>query len=80
MKEGVLLKKFEITQNRSLDNVDDFINRRKMTEFGNLALIEQRDEENTAIRLPGVRHGDMSSRSFKPEIRVFSVEFSPTGM
>ncbi|KAL0273025.1 UNVERIFIED_CONTAM: hypothetical protein PYX00_005802 [Menopon gallinae] len=79
VREGVLLKKFEVTQNRSLDNVDDFINRRNLTEFGNMALVERRDEESTAIRLPGVRHGDMSSRSVKPEIRVFSVEFSPTG-
>lgn len=79
VKESILLKKFEITQNRSLDNVDDFINRRKMTEFGNLDLIERREGGNVKIRLPGVRQGDMAARSYKPEVKVFCVEFSPTG-
>lgn len=31
-----------------------------------------------AVRLPGVQKGDMASRNYKPEIRVFSVRFSPT--
>ncbi|XP_058810769.1 periodic tryptophan protein 2 homolog [Phymastichus coffea] len=82
IKESILLKKFEITQNRSLDAVNDFINRRKLTEFGNLGLVEERDEGeggNVALRLPGARKGDMASRSIKPEIRVYSLQFSPTG-
>ncbi|XP_018569437.1 periodic tryptophan protein 2 homolog [Anoplophora glabripennis] len=82
VKESLLLRRFEITQNRSLDAVDDFINRRKLTEFGNVALIEEREEReggNVSIRLPGVRKGDMASRVFKPEVRVFSLQFSPTG-
>ncbi|KAF2898642.1 hypothetical protein ILUMI_07536 [Ignelater luminosus] len=82
VKEGVLIKKFEITQNRSFDAVDDFINRRKLTEFGNVALVEEREEKeggNVALRLPGVRKGDMAARSHKPEVRVFSLQFSPTG-
>jgi periodic tryptophan protein 2 len=44
--------------------------------------VEEREENeggNVTIRLPGVRVGDMASRSMKPEIRVFSLEFSPTG-
>ncbi|KAI4458257.1 wd40 repeat protein [Holotrichia oblita] len=82
VKEGIILKKFEITQNRSLDAVDDFINRRKMTEYGNVALIEEREVlegGHVSIKLPGVRKGDMAARSFKPEVRVFSLQFSPTG-
>lgn len=53
-----------------------------MTEYGNVALVEEREEReggNVAIRLPGVRKGDMASRIFKPEVRVFSLQFSPTG-
>jgi hypothetical protein len=53
-----------------------------MTEFGNLALVEERDEQEggkVAIRLPGVRSGDMAARVFKPEVRVCSLQFSPTG-
>lgn len=45
-------------------------------------LVEERDEReggNVKLRLPGVRKGDLASRSTKPEIRVFSLEFSPTG-
>lgn len=61
----------------------DFINRRKLTEFGNLGLVEEREENeggNITLRLPGVRKGDLASRSMKPEIRVYSLQFSPTGM
>ncbi|KAK0095746.1 hypothetical protein PV326_007504 [Microctonus aethiopoides] len=82
VKESVLVKKFEITQNRSFDAVDDFINRRKLTEFGNMALIEEREEReggNITLKLPGVKKGDMASRNIKPEVRVYSLEFSPTG-
>lgn len=100
VKDGILLKKFEVTQNHSLDGLDvshlgfkenfslileiilqDYINRRNITEFGNMALVEKREQlegGNVAIRLPGVQKGDMESRNYKPEIRVFSVRFSPT--
>lgn len=43
--------------------------------------MEQRDSlegGNVTLRLPGVQKGDMASRNFKPEVRVFSVRFSPT--
>lgn len=46
-----------------------------------MALVEKREElegGNVAVRLPGVQKGDMASRNYKPEIRVFSVRFSPT--
>lgn len=41
-------------------------------------MIEQREEGNIHINLPGVKKKDMASRNFKPEIRVYSVRFSPT--
>jgi hypothetical protein len=53
-----------------------------MTEFGNMALVEEREEQeggSIAIRLPGVRSGDMAARAFKPEVRVYCLQFSPTG-
>ncbi len=46
-----------------------------------MALVEKREElegGNVALRLPGVQKGDMASRNYQPEIRVFSVRFSPT--
>uniref|UniRef100_A0A8C8YGD5 Periodic tryptophan protein 2 homolog n=1 Tax=Prolemur simus TaxID=1328070 RepID=A0A8C8YGD5_PROSS len=81
VREQILMKRFEISCNLSLDAMEEFLNRRKMTEFGNLALIDQDagQEDGTAIPLPGVKKGDMSSRHFKPEIRVTSLRFSPTG-
>ncbi|KAI5732903.1 hypothetical protein M8J76_005484 [Diaphorina citri] len=92
-REGILLKKFTITQNKSLDASNfntftstplfqDFINRRKMTEFGNVSLIETRETHeggNVVLKLPGVKKGDMAARVLKPEVRVFCVKFSPTG-
>lgn len=77
-EEEIIVKKIEVTQNRSFDAVDDFINRRKMTEFGNKDLILMRSEIYD-ISLPGSKKGDMASRTFKPEIRVYSIQFSPTG-
>uniref|UniRef100_A0A8C5DY81 Small-subunit processome Utp12 domain-containing protein n=1 Tax=Gouania willdenowi TaxID=441366 RepID=A0A8C5DY81_GOUWI len=80
-KEQMLMKKFEISCNLSFDAMEEFLDRRKMTEFGSLALVDEGagDEDGVDISLPGVRKGDMSSRHFKPEIRVSSLRFSPTG-
>ncbi|XP_045109366.1 periodic tryptophan protein 2 homolog [Portunus trituberculatus] len=80
--DELLIKKFEVTQNRSFDAMDDIINRRKMAENGiNLSLIEERDNNNekVAIKLPGTRQGNMSLRAFRPEVRVSCLTFSPTG-
>ena len=49
-----------------------------MTEFGSLALVDQ--EEGRDVSLPGVKKGDMAARHWKPEVRVSSVQFSPTGL
>lgn len=54
-----------------------------MTEFGNMALVEKREPlegGKVPLRLPGAKKGDMAARSFKPEVRVHCVQFSPTGM
>lgn len=76
--ESLLLKKFEVTQNRSFDSMDETINKRKMTEFGNMALVEDR-EDGTGLKLPGTKKADMSSRTFRPEVRVTGLRFSPSG-
>uniref|UniRef100_A0A673JGG4 Periodic tryptophan protein 2 homolog n=1 Tax=Sinocyclocheilus rhinocerous TaxID=307959 RepID=A0A673JGG4_9TELE len=81
IKEHVLMKKFEISCNLSLDAMEEFLDRRKMTEFGSLSLVDEGtgDGDGVELSLPGVKRGDMSSRRFKPEIRVSSLCFSPTG-
>jgi periodic tryptophan protein 2 len=59
----------------------EFLDRRKMTEWGSLALVDegQGDDGGKSISLPGVKAGDMSSRHWKPEVRVSCIHFSPTG-
>lgn len=52
-----------------------------MTEWGSLSLVDQGEGDRNGhnISLPGVKKGDMSSRHWKPEVRVVSIQFSPTG-
>jgi len=76
--ESLLLKKFEVTQNRSFQGMDETINRRKMTEFGVLSTIEDRDQ-GTQLKLAGSKTVDMSSRNLRLEVRVSALQFSPTG-
>ena len=82
IQEMMLIKKFEVTQNRSFDAMDSIISRKKLSEFGtNLDLIEDRDDPaggTKAIRLPGTKKGDMSSRAHRPEVRVSGLQFAPT--
>ena len=78
VEESLLLKKFEITQNRSFQAMDETINRRKTTEFGPLASIEDR-EDGTNLKLAGTKAADMSSRTLRMEVRVSGLQFSPTG-
>jgi len=73
IKEAILLKKFQITLNKSLDAMNDFINRRNITDFGNLSLVEKRthlEGGDVKLRLPGVRQGDMADRNLKPEVGI----------
>lgn len=83
VKQKMLVKKFHVTCNYSLDAVAEDIDRRKMTEFGNLALVDDDDSDDDGgkrkIKLPGVRSGDHSQRICRPEIRVGDVQFSPAG-
>ncbi|KAM3935581.1 periodic tryptophan protein 2 homolog [Leptodactylus fuscus] len=81
VREQILAKKFEISCNYSLDAMEEFLDRRKMTEFGSLSLVDDGtgDADGVKLSLPGVRKGDWSSRHFQPEIRVTSLRFSPTG-
>lgn len=43
--EGVLLRRFQISKNKSLDGMMDFLNSKNMTEGGSLAAIEDSDDE-----------------------------------
>ncbi|CCH62886.1 hypothetical protein TBLA_0I02280 [Henningerozyma blattae CBS 6284] len=80
----VLLKRFVVSKNMTLNGTLEFLNSSRMTEAGSLDLID-RDGENSDLEdrvddsLPGSnRGGDLSTRRLRPEIRVTSIQFSPT--
>ncbi|BGP15986.1 hypothetical protein JCM10213_004802 [Rhodosporidiobolus nylandii] len=83
-RDGVLLRRFQISQNLSLDGTQEFLDSRNLTEAGPRELLDDRgDAEDLDDRLdktlPGVRGGDASRRKYRPEARTKCVRFSPTG-
>ncbi|CUS23360.1 LAQU0S09e03004g1_1 [Lachancea quebecensis] len=81
---SVLLKRFIVSRNMSLNGTQQFLNSKKMTEAGSLDLID-RDAENSDLEdridntLPGSsRGGDLSTRRVRPAIRITGLKFSPT--
>ncbi|RWS08964.1 Dip2/Utp12 domain and WD-repeat protein-like protein [Dinothrombium tinctorium] len=81
VQEKLLVKKFGITWNYSMDGMFEYITKRKIAEFGfNLELIKQRakNSEFAPVALPGVKKGDFSAREANPIIAVNCVQFSPT--
>lgn len=83
VRDGVMVKKFQISQNLSLDGTEEFLDSRKMTEAGNVDLIDDRDgsdlEDRMDTSLPGVTRGDLSKRRYRQEARTKCVRFAPTG-
>ncbi|ROT76938.1 Periodic tryptophan protein 2-like protein [Penaeus vannamei] len=81
IEDEILIKKFQVTKNKSFDAMSDILNRKRITKDGtNLAEVEHRGHRQADdLKLPGARRGDMSKRNFMPEIRVTSLTFSPTG-
>lgn len=82
VSQRVLLKRFCISNNRSMDGSLRMLNSKNMTEAGPLDMIDDYSgsdlEERLDLSLPGVKKGDKSSRRVRPEIRTSSVQFSPT--
>ncbi|KAL8606486.1 hypothetical protein ACOMHN_037717 [Nucella lapillus] len=70
IRHQLLMKKFQITLNHSFDGLEEFLYKHpKPAE----------DNQGAKLSLPGVKEGNFSARRFKPEIRVLSLQFSPTG-
>lgn len=81
---GSLIKKYTVSVNMSLDGSQEFLNSRNLTEAGPRALIDETgeasDKEDRIDRtLPGAKRGDAGARTTRPEVRVMSVDFAPTG-
>ena len=80
----ILVRKFQISQNLSIDRMHEMLDRRKMTEFGNKDLVDSGvldagGKKEGLIPLPGVKTVDLSQRLLKGEMRVDHVQFSPSG-
>jgi periodic tryptophan protein 2 len=83
--EGVMVKKFQISQNLSLDGTQEILDSRKITDAGiSVDMIDTRGDESDLedrldVTLPGASKGDLSKRRYKQEARTKCVRFSPTG-
>ena len=84
VETGVLLKKFTVSVNLSLDGTQEFLNSRLLTEAGPAGLLDEQGEasdleDRIDKSLPGSKRGDAAQRKAAAEIRVPAVAFSPTG-
>ncbi|XP_048140002.1 periodic tryptophan protein 2 isoform X2 [Rhodamnia argentea] len=83
--EQVLLRRFQITHNLSLDGVLDFLNSKKMTDAGPLDLIDDDDtdteegvDKQTRGKLGYDLPGSIANRG-RPIIRTKCLRIAPTG-
>ena len=84
VQSGILVKRYTVSVNLSIDGTQEFLNSRNLTEAGPLGLIDTQGEasdlEDRIDRtLPGTTRGDPSTRRTRPAIRVPAIAFSPTG-
>ncbi|KAK8793424.1 hypothetical protein WA158_004783 [Blastocystis sp. Blastoise] len=81
LSNRMLIKKYQLSQNRSFEGILDQLNSKNMTEAGSKALLDISDNEDETDRpaLPGVLNGDAAKRNVKNEIRCSTVHFSPSG-
>lgn len=83
VQSGVLIKKFVVSVNLSLDGTQEFLNSGKLLESGPAELIDDQGEASDAEdridrSMPGTQRGDMSTRR-RPEVVVPALSFCPTG-
>ncbi|KAJ3185825.1 hypothetical protein HDU85_001194 [Gaertneriomyces sp. JEL0708] len=80
----LLLNRYEISQNLSMDGMQEKLNSKNMTEFGPKDLMDDAGENSDLedridTSLPGVQKGDASLRKTRPAAYTKGVRFSPTG-
>ncbi|KAF2764058.1 WD40 repeat-like protein [Teratosphaeria nubilosa] len=84
VETGVLLHKYTVSINLSLQGTQEFLNSRLLTEAGPQGLLDTQGEapdleDRLDKSLPGSKRGDAGQRKQAPEVRVPGVAFSPTG-
>mmetsp|Transcript_40984 Transcript_40984/g.65913 ORF Transcript_40984/g.65913 Transcript_40984/m.65913 type:complete len:619 (+) Transcript_40984:942-2798(+) len=86
--QRILLKKYQLSHNRSLEGVLDKLHTKNLLEGGVAAAqLEVSDDESDAedagralaSTLPGAQRGDAGKRSTLAEIRCKAIQFSPNG-
>jgi len=76
----MLLKKFQISFNRSLDGVLDELNSKNLVDGGPMDdEHDSADDEDYGSHLPGAKRRDDGSRKSRTEVLTMEVAFSPTG-
>lgn len=82
--DEVLLKRFIVSENMTLDGTLTMLNSSKITDAGiSLDLLDRLGEHSDRedridASLPGSHRGDPSARNVRPQIRVTSLQFSPS--
>ncbi|KAI5075509.1 hypothetical protein GOP47_0009585 [Adiantum capillus-veneris] len=80
--EQVLLRRFQITHNRSLDGVLDFLNSKGMTDAGPIDLIDDEESDVGEGQVRGYLGFNMpgaTANAGKPIARTRCLQISPTG-
>jgi periodic tryptophan protein 2 len=81
IRQQLLVKKFQISHNVSLEGVMDELRNTNLTEGGSLNALDVTDSEGEGLpqsHLPGAKRGADGSRITKPEVRSTCVRFSST--
>lgn len=84
VESGVLLHKYTVSVNLSIDGTQEFLNSKNLTEGGPRGLLDEQGEasdleDRLKQALPGSKRGDAAQRTAMPEVRVPDVAFAPTG-
>jgi periodic tryptophan protein 2 len=79
VSQQILVKKFQISFNRSLDGILDELNSRKLADGGPIDVNDSGDDADFSANLPGSKRGDDGSRKSKVEVITMQVAFSSTG-
>jgi len=80
ISQKILLKKFQVSFNRSLDGILDELNSKNLGDGGPIdALNNSDDEGKSSSHLPGAKRGDDGSRKSMVEVITMQVSFSSTG-
>lgn len=84
VETAVLLHKYTVSVNLSLEGTQEFLNSRLLTDAGPQGLLDEQGEasdleDRMDKSLPGSKRGDAAQRKAAPEVRIPGVAFSPTG-